>query len=290
MQNFDPLQKSQKLTALLEQASSFLAESDSARLDAELLLAKVLEKDRVFLRTWPDFLVDEALRGEYTQLLERRKKGEPLAYLLGWWEFWSLSLQVNEHTLVPRPETELLVEQALIQLPDGPYRVADLGTGSGAIALALAAERPSWQIWASDFSADALDIARKNARRLALSNVQFVQGNWCEALPSEHFQMIVSNPPYISPGDPHLKGDGLPFEPLAALVAEENGLKDIINIAQQAVFKLLDEGWLMVEHGADQGEAVREIFLNQRFRFVATQRDLSGMERLTLGQKGKHHA
>jgi release factor glutamine methyltransferase len=290
MQNSDPLKPHQKLAALLEQASRFLAESDSARLDAELLLAKVLEKDRVFLRTWPDFLLEERLREKYAQLLARRKKGEPVAYLLGRWEFWSLPLQVNEHTLVPRPETELLVEQALAQLPDGPYKVADLGTGSGAIALALATERPNWQIWASDFSADALEVARANSRQLSLSNVQFVQGSWCEALPSQRFHMIVSNPPYISSDDPHLKGDGLPFEPQAALVAEENGLKDIMDIAQQAVFKLLDGGWLMVEHGADQGEAVREIFSSQQFRSVLTQRDLSGMERLTLGQTGEYHA
>ena len=290
MQDSDPLQQNPKLSALLEQARCFLAESDSARLDAELLLAKVLEKDRVFLRTWPDFLVDEELREKYAQLLARRKNGEPVAYLLGRWEFWSLPLQVNEHTLVPRPETELLVEQALAQFPDGPYKVADLGTGSGAIALALATERPNWQLWASDFSAEALEVARANATQLNLTNVQFGQGSWCKALPSQRFHLIVSNPPYISSDDPHLKGDGLAFEPQTALVAEKNGLKDIMDIAQQAPFKLLDGGWLMVEHGADQGEAVREIFSSQQFRCVTTRRDLSGMERLTLGKRGKHHA
>ena len=290
MQNSDPLKPPQKLAALLEQASSFLAESDSARIDAELLLAKVLEKDRVFLRTWPDFLVEDRLREKYAQLLARRKKGEPVAYLLGRWEFWSLPLQVNEHTLVPRPETELLVEQALAHLSDGPYRVADLGTGSGAIALALATERPNWQLWASDFSAEALEVARANATQLNLTNIQFGQGSWCKALPSQRFHMIVSNPPYISSDDPHLKGDGLPFEPQTALIAEKNGLKDIMDIAEQALFRLFDGGWLMVEHGADQGVAVREIFSSQQFRCVTTRRDLSGMERLTLGQRGKYHA
>ncbi len=290
MQNSDSLQQGQKLSALLKQARCFLAESDSARLDAELLLAKVLEKDSVFLRTWPDFLVDEELREKYAQLLARRKNGEPIAYLLGRWEFWSLPLHVNEHTLVPRPETELLVEQALSQLPNGPYKVADLGTGSGAIALALATERPNWQLWASDFSAEALEVARANAAQLNVMNVQFGEGSWCKALPNQRFHMIVSNPPYISSDDPHLKGDGLPFEPQSALVAEKNGLKDIIDIAEQAPFKLLDDGWLMVEHGAEQGEAVREIFLSQQFRCVTTLRDLSGMERLTIGQRGKDHA
>lgn len=286
MRDSDPL----ILSALLEQARCFLGESDSARLDAELLLAKVLEKDRVFLRTWPDFLVEDRLRESYAQLLARRKKGEPVAYLLGRWEFWSLPFQVNKHTLVPRPETELLVELALTQLPDGQYKVADLGTGSGAIALALATERPNWQLWATDFSAKALEVARANATQLNVTNVQFGQGSWCDALPCQRFHLIVSNPPYISSDDPHLKGDGLPFEPQAALIAEGNGLKDIMDIAQQALFKLLEGGWLMVEHGADQGEAVREIFSSQQYQGVTTRRDLSGMERLTLGQRGKHHA
>ena len=279
--------QSQNLKKLLLEARLFLSGSESAQLDAELLLANVLGKGRAFLRTWPEHLVEKRQVVTYRQLLLRRKSGEPVAYLLGQWEFWSLPVQVNKHTLIPRPETELLVEQALARLSDGPYKVADLGTGSGAIALALATERPGWKIWATDFSADALEVAQTNSHQLALANIEFRQGDWCVALPENGFHMIVSNPPYISPHDPHLKGDGLPFEPQTALVAESNGLKDISKIVAQAADKLLDEGWLLVEHGADQGEVVREIFIASLFQLVETQEDLAGMERLTLG-KIKH--
>ncbi|MBV1869439.1 MAG: peptide chain release factor N(5)-glutamine methyltransferase [Gammaproteobacteria bacterium] len=276
--------ESRSLKNVLEQARLFLAKSESAHLDAELLLTAVLGKNRAFFRTWPDHPVEKAQRDAYCQLLERRKAGEPVAYLLGQWEFWSLPLQVNAHTLVPRPETELLVEQALARLPDASLRVADLGTGSGAIALALASERPSWNIWASDFSEKALEVARTNARQLKLPNVTFCQGNWCEALPEQRFNMIVSNPPYIAPNDPYLEGDGLPFEPITALVAENNGLKDIITIAQQASSKLIDGGWLLIEHGAEQGASVRDIYFSAQFQCVETVRDFAGIERLSLGK------
>ncbi|MBV1871190.1 MAG: peptide chain release factor N(5)-glutamine methyltransferase [Gammaproteobacteria bacterium] len=279
--------KSRNLRDILEQARLFLAGSESAHLDAELLLMAVLGKNRAFLRTWPDYPVERAQRDAYCELLERRKAGEPVAYLLGQWEFWSLPLQVNTHTLVPRPETELLVEQALARLPDGSLRVADLGTGSGAIALALASERPSWNIWASDLSEKALEVARTNARQLKLPNVTFCQGNWCEALPEQSFNMIVSNPPYIAPDDPYLEGDGLPFEPISALVAGNNGLKDIISIVQQASLKLIDGGWLLIEHGAEQGASVRDIYSSAKFQCVETKRDFAGNERLSLG-KLKH--
>lgn len=259
---------------------------ESARLDAELLLAHVLCKKRTFLRAWPDYVLSENERVTYQRLLYRRQGGEPLAYITGCWEFWSLPLKVTPHTLIPRPETELLVELALQCLPPSSQWVADLGTGSGAIALALAKERPHWQIWATDQSSEALAVAQENAGQLNLSTIRFALGDWCAALPPEQrFDMILSNPPYIAPDDEHLTGDGVCFEPATALISTNQGLSDLEKIVQQAYGRLCPGGWLLLEHGSTQASAVREILAAQGFGEITTCLDLSGLERVTQARR-----
>lgn len=259
---------------------------ESTRLDAELLLAHVLQKNRAFLRAWPDYVLTESERVAYQLLLHRRQGGEPLAYITGYREFWSLSLKVTPHTLIPRPETELLVELALLCLPESLQWVADLGTGSGAIALALAKERPHWQIWATDQSSEALAVAQENARQLNLSTIRFGLGDWGAALPPEQrFDMILSNPPYIAPDDEHLTGDGVCFEPVTALIAINKGLADLEKIIQQAYGQLCPGGWLLLEHGSTQANAVREILAAQGFGEITTHLDLWGLDRVTQARR-----
>ncbi|MFQ5486829.1 MAG: peptide chain release factor N(5)-glutamine methyltransferase [Gammaproteobacteria bacterium] len=260
--------------------------SDSARLDAELLLAHLLDKPRSFLLTWPQQRIDEALIPEYDSLIARRAGGEPLAYLTGRKEFWSLTLRVNRHTLIPRPETEHLVEQALALLPtEKGCRVADLGTGSGAIALALARERSHWQIVACERCPEALGTARANASELKLDNVEFRRSDWCAALArDEAFDLIVANPPYVRHGDPRLAEDVLRFEPQAALIAGPEGLEDLRTIARQAKCHLYPGGWLLLEHGDDQEQAVTELLRQEAYREIADRRDYGGRPRLTMAR------
>ncbi|CAN0602831.1 unnamed protein product, partial [Ectocarpus sp. 12 AP-2014] len=216
--------------------------------------------------------------------LQRRQQGEPVAYLLGKREFWSLPLTVTPATLIPRPETELLIECALeLSLP-GDARVVDLGTGSGAIALALAHERPHWQVTGVDVSAEALEVARANAESLGLARVDWRLGNWLEPLGTERFSLIVSNPPYVTPDDPHLEMGDLPFEPRSALVAGEDGFADLRLITEAAPDHLVPEGWLMLEHGFEQGEGVRDLLTRAGFEAVRSHRDLSGQERISVGR------
>ncbi len=252
--------------------------------DAPLLLAHVLGKDRSWLFAWPEHRLDDAQLKHYRQLLERRRQGEPLAYLTGEKAFWSLDLEVSPAVLIPRPETELLVELALdLDLPEA-IQVLELGTGSGAIAIALAKERPDWKITATDASAAALDIARRNAARHQASNLDLIQGHWYQALPDDrNYQLILSNPPYVRTGDPHLLQDGLPWEPPQALTAGSDGLADLRIIIGEAPAHLLPDGWLLVEHGYDQGKAVRDLFDSAGFSRVATRQDLGGQDRVTLG-------
>ena len=253
--------------------------------DAPLLLAHVLGKDRGWLFAWPEHEPTLAQQQRYLQLLERRRQGEPLAYLTGEKEFWSLNLEVSPAVLIPRPETELLVELALaLDLPQ-TIPVLELGTGSGAIAIALATERPGWQITATDASAAALDIARGNAARHQAANLEFIQGHWYQALPDDRkYQLILSNPPYVMEDDPHLLQDGLPWEPPQALTAGSDGLTDLRIIIGEAPTHLLPGGWLLVEHGYDQGKAVRDLFDSAGFNRVATRQDLGGKDRVTLGR------
>ncbi|HFD87483.1 MAG TPA: peptide chain release factor N(5)-glutamine methyltransferase [Gammaproteobacteria bacterium] len=267
---------------LLHKAAASIS-SDSPRLDAEILLCHLLNKPRSHLFTWPEQVLEPKLVETFLKLVQRRCAGEPVAYLTGQQEFWSLQLKVSPAVLIPRPDTELLVELALQWPANTPLDVLDLGTGSGAIALALASERPAWRITATDQSEEVLNIARDNAGRHQLSNVRFNQGSWYQAVTSQTFDLIVSNPPYIPAADPHLATGGLQFEPEQALVSGVIGLDDIEAIAGEAVRYLNDNGWLLVEHGYDQGTAVRQIFERHGLETVRTELDLEGRERVTLG-------
>lgn len=266
----------------LNRAVELVDVSDSPRLDIELLLCDLLDKPRSWLFTWPDATLNAQQQARFEQLLARRRQGEPIAHLLGYRDFWTLRLRVSPDTLIPRPDTETLVELALNLLPEEPARVADLGTGTGAIALALASERPQWQLVATDLHPGAVALAQDNARAHQLSNVEILQGSWCAPL-SGRFDMILSNPPYIDPEDPHLQQGDVRFEPLSALTAEDKGLADIRIIADQARDFLRPGGWLLFEHGYDQGEAVRDLLCQLGYAQVRTQRDLGDNDRVTLG-------
>lgn len=260
--------------AALASAASLLG----VRLDAELLLAHVLDVSRANVIARDERVLTPEAQGDFEQLLARRMSGEPMAYLTGTREFWSLELEVTKDVLVPRPETELLVEWGLAL---APRSVLDLGTGSGAIALALASELPDARIAATDISAAALQVARGNARRLRLE-VQFAEGA-CYAPVDGAFELIVSNPPYVAEGDPHLAE--LKFEPAIALTSGADGLGALRAIVAGAPQHLRAGGWLLVEHGATQGAAVRELFARAGFARVETRRDLAGHERATGGQR-----
>ena len=218
-------------------------------------------------------------------LLERRKQGEPVAYLLGRQGFWTLDLQVAEHTLIPRADTELLVEAALqLADADSSLNVLDLGTGTGALALALASERPQWSVTGVDRIESAVALAQSNQRQLQLANVQFLHSHWFSALSAQRYDLILSNPPYIADNDPHLQQGDVRFEPLSALVSGADGLDDLRLIIAQASSYLNAEGWLLLEHGFEQAGAVRALLLQAGFVGVCSQRDLSGHERISLGR------
>lgn len=260
--------------------------SATPKLDAEILLAHVLAKPRSYLFSAAREVLSDEMQQQFAGLIARRLQREPVAYLTGEREFWSLKLQVNPGTLIPRPETELLVETALALFPDKnqPLKAADLGTGSGAIALALASERPLWDIYAVDNSDIALETARENAQRLGLNRVSFWLGNWFTALPADGFDLVVSNPPYISEQEWPSCADDLSFEPRTALLSEENGLRDLQEICGQAKQFIRHGGYLMVEHGYAQGLSVRKLFITAGCNNVRTLADLSGRERVTVGQ------
>ena len=253
--------------------------------DAALLLAHALGKSRSWLFAHADDALGEAEAARFDVLLARRAAGEPVAYLTGWRGFWTLELAVTPATLVPRPETELLVDLALARLPvDAPVRVADLGTGSGAIALAIASERPRAQVLATDASSAALDVARGNAARNGIGNVAFRLGSWLQPLGEDTFDLIASNPPYIAEGDPHLARGDLRFEPAMALSCGADGLDAIRVIVRDAPACLRPGGWLLLEHGWEQGDAVRALLAAAGFADVATERDLEQRDRVSLGR------
>jgi release factor glutamine methyltransferase len=256
---------------------------DSARRDSEILLGYCLSKTRSWLYTWPEREIPTPDAHRFKQLLAQRKRGQPVAYLVGEREFWSLSLAVNEHTLIPRPETETLVSWALeLSLPVNA-RVLDLGTGSGASALALASERTSWQVQGVDASQDALTIARRNAVQLQLERVSFDQSDWYCAVLGQKFHLLVANPPYIDPLDSHLQQGDVRFEPPSALIADQAGLADLVELVGGAGAHLQPGGWLLLEHGFNQGEAVRSLLRGAGFDSITTRNDLAGQERITGG-------
>ncbi|MBL0645283.1 peptide chain release factor N(5)-glutamine methyltransferase [Aeromonas caviae] len=261
-----------------------LASGESPRADADALLCHLLDCRRSYLMTWPEHELDAAQQATLAGWLARRLNGEPIAHLIGEREFWSLPLKVSPATLIPRPDTEVLVEQALARLPGGPCALLDLGTGTGAIALALKSERPDADVWAVDRMPAAAALARTNSTALGLP-IEVRDGSWFAPLSdAPRFAMIVSNPPYIDGTDPHLHEGDVRFEPRSALVAEEQGLADIRLIVTQAPAHLVPGGWLLLEHGWDQGEAVRQLLLQQGYVQVETVRDYGDNERVTLGR------
>ncbi|WP_285360488.1 peptide chain release factor N(5)-glutamine methyltransferase [Pseudomonas sp. fls2-241-TYG-175] len=264
--------------------SAELPDSPTARLDAELLLAAVLGKPRSFLHTWPERIVSTEAALAFAGYLQRRRTGEPVAYILGQQGFWKLDLEVAPHTLIPRPETEMLVEAALELVPAfAPTQVLDLGTGTGAIGLALANDRRQWKITAVDRVPEAVALAERNRQRLQLDNAEVLNSHWFSALEGRQFDLIISNPPYIAETDPHLSMGDVRFEPGSALTSGPDGLDDLRTIISEAPAHLTPGGWLLLEHGYDQGPAVRELLIRHGFERIQTRRDLGEHERITFG-------
>lgn len=272
-----------KVRDLLAAAAQRLG-GEEARLEAEVLLLQVLQRPRAWLYAHADDELDAPSAAALDALLQRRERGEPVAYIVGRREFWSLDLAVSPATLIPRADTERLVELALQRLPqDRPVDVADLGTGSGAIALAIAHERPLARVLASDASAAALAVARDNAAEHEISTIEFVLGRWFAPLDARRFALIVSNPPYIAAADEHLHRGDLRFEPATALVAGADGLDDIREIVAGAAAHLLPGGWLLLEHGHDQAQAVRTLLERAGFAEIDSWQDLGGNDRVSGG-------
>ena len=273
------------IRAILEDATRRLeALSDSARLDAELLLARAIDMPRSYLFAHPEEPLDELAVGRFEEALRRRLAGEPMAYIRGTREFWSLELMVTPATLVPRPETEVLVDLALREIPRrADWNVLDLGTGSGAIAIAIAKERPLASVTATDSSAAALEVARQNARQHEIPNVQFLAGDWTEPVRDKRFNVIVSNPPYVRSGDEAL--DALHREPRDALCAGEDGLDAIRVLARDCGPLLEPGGALLIEHGADQREAVEELLRKHGWKEITCHTDYAGLPRVTIARK-----
>lgn len=261
--------------------------SDSAKRDVEILLCHCLEKSSSYLLAWPDATVSSVVLDHFQALLERRKQGEPIAYLVGEKGFWTLDLLVSPATLIPRPETELLVEYVLELFTDqNELSLLDLGTGTGAIALALGSEKPQWKILGCDIEMPAVELANANRQRVLpdSKNVSFIQSDWFGGIKPQLFDLIVSNPPYIDPQDSHLLSGDVRFEPASALVSQNQGLYDIQKIITRAPDFLTDGGWLLFEHGYNQAVNVRQFLLGGGFQHVFTRKDLAGLDRISGGQ------
>lgn len=255
--------------------------------DTELLLAHVLGVDRAYLFTWPERSVDGVDEDAFMALIARRAEGEPVAYLTSQQAFWSLDFYVDAHCLIPRPETELLVEEALKRVQKTKARVADLGTGSGAIAISLAHEQPSWEIYAIEQDKAALSIAQKNALRHDCQQIQFIENNWLSGLKLPLLDLIIANPPYIAADDPYLSPSVRAYEPRAALISAETGLADLKIIIQQAKKALTPGGQLLLEHGFEQAEAVCAMLQAAGYQAIESKEDLAGHPRLSTGQIAK---
>ena len=285
----------QAITLGMEQLQQAGLDSNTLKLDCEILLLDTLNhgsapnskqnKTKTWLLTWPEQTLSSAQIEHYLDNLKQRAQGRPVAYITGTKEFWGFSLKVSPDTLIPRPETELLVECALDKLPlKTPLKVLDLGTGSGAIALAIASERPDTEVLASDASAKALEVAHSNAESLQLSNIQFCLSDWFNNIPDDQFDLIVSNPPYIAPDDPLLETNVQRFEPQSALLAAENGLAAIRQIISRSNSYLRHGGWLLLEHGYNQAEAVQGLLRQYEFKNIRTVNDLNRLDRVSMGR------
>lgn len=271
---------SQTLTWLRQQLPP-----EEATREAELMLCRVTGLTRTQLRTYPEKDVSDTKQKQLSAWVQRRSQGEPLAYILGDTEFYGLKLSVTPDTLIPRQDTELLVDAALELIPErAPWTVLDMGTGTGAIAIAIAHHRPIAQVTALDASKAALAVAQDNACGLRLPSIRFIHSDWFSALGQQRFDVIISNPPYIAQNDPHLQATSLPYEPMSALTSGVDGLDDIRLLVQQAPKHLNSDGWLLLEHGYDQGAAVRHLMQSAGFSAIATHRDYGNNDRITLGQ------
>ena len=270
----------------LGQASQNLSTSSpSAMLDAQVLLSFVLQCNTAHLAAWPEKELSKEQLSDYLQLIQQRQQGLPVAHLTGQREFWSLHFFVNNSTLIPRPETETLIEYMLTKFDHRKnLKLLDMGTGTGAIAIAIAKEKPDWQIVASDVSNEALKLASKNGEHHQVSNITFVQSDWFENITSTDFDIIVSNPPYIASDDPHLQQGDVRFEPLSALTSGPEGLDDIKHLCAHAAEHLNNNAWLIVEHGYNQAQQVTDCFTENRFTEIEQQQDLSGHTRMTAAR------
>jgi release factor glutamine methyltransferase len=270
----------------LKESTSQLAEAgfDSPQLDCAVLLCHILDKPRSYLLTWPEKKLNDFQVSKFDTLLARRLTGEPIAYIIGEREFWSLPLKVLPSTLIPRPDTERLVELALEKISVSANKVLDLGTGTGAIALAIASERQDIEVTGVDLRREVTALALENSQRLSIHNTRFVAGSWYSPLlENEAFNVIVSNPPYIDITDPHLVQGDVRFEPMSALVANDNGLADIRIISEQGRDHLYPNGWLLMEHGFEQGRDVRYILEQLGYQHISTSQDYAGLDRVTMG-------
>lgn len=270
----------------LSLAGEHLASSDSAILDCEVLLAHIFRKDRSYLRAWPEKTLSEQQHQLFFELIKKRQQGEPIAYLTTCREFWSRPFIVNPDVLIPRPDTELLIDIVLQKFKSNKaYSILDMGTGSGAIAITLALELKQANVTAIDSSDKALNIAQKNAKQLHAPNITFINSHWFDSIPAQQFDLIVSNPPYICNTDPHLTEGDVRFEPLAALISAQQGLHDIQTICTSAQSFLKHNGLLLFEHGYQQGEQVKNLLELARFNNVESFKDIQGHTRATLGQQ-----
>ena len=271
----------------LRQASKALAgSSPSAILDAQVLLTHVLRCNTAHLAAWPEKTLSDAQLADFQKLVKQRRQGVPVAHLTGSREFWSLDFSVDNSTLIPRPETETLVEYLLDNFGNREYlKLLDMGTGTGAIAISIATERPGWEIVASDISEQALELARQNCSRHDTSNVTLIHSDWFQNIDTENFDIIISNPPYIASDDPHLSQGDVRFEPQSALSSGVTGMDDIEHLCSQAKNYLLQDGWLIVEHGYNQKQLVAECFVKNGYIEINQQQDLSGHTRMTAGKK-----
>ncbi len=267
----------------VEDAAAILSVgADSPRLDAELLMGMILRKPRSFIIAHGEDVLDREQAARFEALVRRRFSGEPIAYISGIREFWSMPLRVTRHVLIPRPETELLVEKALARTPDEEgTRVLDLGSGSGAIALAIARERPKAEVIGVDNSPEAIRIAKLNATVLKIGNVRFLESNWFDAVRGEKFHTVVSNPPYVINRDEYLMAGDLRFEPQDALAGGDDGLECIRAIIDRAHNYIVRQGWMLLEHGADQRRAVNRLLEAQRYYDIRCYQDLAGLDRVT---------